>query len=157
MRLVLLAFAAVALAAPPADAQVRRDLVEVGGAGFLRFTDGAFLSLQPTLGYFVTDRVEVGLNPNIATNFEDGSVFLLAFGALHFPSAPDARTVPFVGANLGASVTDGGGLAIGAQGGIKQFFLPGGALTVSAFANTDDSFDDVVAGVQAGVSIFVGR
>ena len=153
-RLALLTLLALA---STAHAQVQEGLVELGGSGSLRLTDGVFLVLNPTLGYFVTDRIEVGFNPAFATDFEDGSAFLTAFGALHFPSEPASRTVPFVGINLGASLTDGGGFAFGGQGGIKRFFNPGGALTVAAVVNADDSFDNVSAGVQAGVSIFLGR
>ena len=155
MRPLLLAALALLLASAP-DAQVRQGMIEVGGSGFVTFTDGGFLSLTPVVGYFLTDRLEVGLNPRFATDFDDGSAFLTAFGALHVPSTPDSRSVPYVGASVGSSLTDGGGVALGAEGGVKLFFLPGGAVTVNAFANTDDSFDAVTAGVQGGVSIFIG-
>jgi len=155
MRFACLVLLAVAAASAP-SAQVRQDLVELGGSGTLQFSDGdAVLYLSPTLGYFVTNQIEVGLNPSIATDFDDGTVYLTAFGAYHFAASPTARTVPFVAALLGGSVTDGGGLALGAEAGVKQFFQPGGALVVNAFVTTDESFDAVVAGVEAGVSIFL--
>jgi hypothetical protein len=157
MRTLFVALTLV-LSASVADAQVRQDLIELGGSGSLQYSDGdAIFILRPSVGYFLTDRFEIGLNPVIVAGFGDESVFLTAFGALHFPSDPTARTVPFVGVDLGLSLTDGSGLALGAQGGIKQFFLPGGALTAAAFVDTNDGFDPVILGVQAGVSIFIGR
>ncbi len=148
---------AILLMSSAVSAQVDQGDIEIGGSAAFQIFDGnAFLALTPTVGLFVTDAIEVGLNPQIITDFEDGTVFLTAFGAYHF-NAPGKRTVPFVGANLGASLTDGGGLALGAQGGIKHFFSPGGAVTLAAVLNTNDDFDPVVLGVQAGVSIFISR
>ena len=155
---VLLAFLVCLAISATSDAQVRADLIEVGGTGSLTFTDGnGRLILSPVLGYFVSDRIEVGFNPTLTSGLGDNSVFLTAFGAFHFASGPDARTVPYVAANLGASLSDGGGIALGAQGGIKHFVAPGGAITLAAVVNTNDDFDPIQLGLQAGVSVFFGR
>lgn len=81
---------------------------------------------------------------------------MTVFGALHVPQSTSDTSVPYVGVNLGANLSGGGGLAVGAEGGLKQFFLPGGALTVAAFLNTNSGLDAVTLGVGAGVSIFLG-
>lgn len=157
MRLLLALLVCLAFSAT-ADAQVRKDLIELGGSGSISVTDGnAFATFSPVVGYFISDRIEVGFNPTIRSGLSTNDVFLTAFGAFHFASNPDARTVPFAGASLGASLSDGGGLAIGAQGGVKHFVAPGGAVTLAAVVNTNDDFDPIQFGVQAGVSIFFAR
>ncbi|MEO0558507.1 MAG: hypothetical protein AAF170_10020 [Bacteroidota bacterium] len=156
MRLVLVALA-IGLSIPSTSAQVAKELLELGGSGFLTVVRGNVnLSLSPRVGYFVSDRVEVGINPLVFTNFDgEGSAVIAAFGAYHFVQDMRATTVPFAGGSLGANVSSGGGLAIGAEGGIKQFVIPGGAVTVSAFISTTGDFNPFTTGVQGGVAIFL--
>ncbi len=61
MRFLLIALA-ICLSAPSTSAQVHKELVELGGSGFLTVVRGnANLSLSPRVGYFITDLVEIGI------------------------------------------------------------------------------------------------
>lgn len=60
MRTLLAAVGLLAFATSP-EAQVRKGLVEIGGSVSLSITeDFAFLALSPTVGYFITNRIEAG-------------------------------------------------------------------------------------------------
>ena len=80
---------------------------------------------------------------------------LTGVGAFHFVRGRGATTVPYAGGSLGANVSSGGGLALGLEGGVKQFIVPGGAITASAFISTTGDFNPFTIGVQGGVSIFI--
>lgn len=151
MRILLLS-ALVALTAS-ADAQVREGLVELGGSASFSSTEGVTVfQFAPTLGYFLTDRVEGGVQLRY-TKVEsfDGNGDLTVFGAYHF-GRRGATTVPFVRVQLGTSLTDESDLVFGGAGGAKFFFLPGGALTGEGFLLTTGDLTTV--GAAAGVSIF---
>lgn len=153
MRTVLAALALFAAAAAP-QAQVRQDLVELGGSASFRSLEGlTVLQFSPAIGYFFTDALEAGVRLDyVKVEDVDGEGAILAFGAYHF-GGRGARTVPFLEANLGTSLTSDSDLTFGGRGGAKFFFLPGGALTANAFLSTDGGF--TVVGAEAGVSIFL--
>lgn len=155
MRLALLAFALVA--ALPSQAQVRQGLSEVGGSASLYSYDGpvdrvTVLSLEPSYGYFFTDRLEAGAAVSyirLGSGGDSGN--LVVFSEYHF-GAPGATTVPFLGVRLGTSFTDESDIVFGGNGGAKFFFLPGGAITGELVLLTNG--DALNVGAQAGVSIF---
>lgn len=156
MRVLLLT---LALLPALAHAQVRQGLVELGGNASLTSVDAGddrqtVFVFSPRVGYFLTRELEAGVELNYVS-VEDGgdSGDLGVFGAYHFVSRRRARTVPFLGASIGTSFTDDTDVVVGAFGGAKFFFLPGGALTGQLALRTDG--DTANFGVEAGVSIFL--
>lgn len=152
MRPLVLLAALFALAAP-ANSQVREGLVELGGTASFSSTEGfTVLQFSPTLGYFLTDALEAGVKLDYTkAEGADGRGFLTIFSAYHFGRRGET-TVPFLRAQLGTSITDESDLVFGGAGGVKVFFLPGGALTGEGFVLTTGDVTSV--GAAAGVSIF---
>ena len=152
--------AALALPVAGAAAQIDRDVVEVGGSGSVLLSPDFNVVLAPLAGYFVAPTLQVGLNPVVATDFEDFNAFLSAFGA-YYPTGGTARTTyPFVGASLGVNLTDGGGgLLIGGRAGVQRFLTESAALTLSVNAQTTDDFDvdRALLSLNAGFSLFLDR
>ena len=124
----------------------KQGVIEIGGtAGFASetyVTDGetgdayTIFTLQPTVGYFVIDGLEVGLNPLSFSSenypsWDDpiNTIGLWAFGAYHFMTM--GKTYPYIQALLGyTSRSSGetyGGLAYGLAAGAK-FEIAGGLL-----------------------------
>jgi hypothetical protein len=121
-------------------------VIEFGGtAGFMSATPvvngetgdaTSTFMLEPTLGYFVIDGLEVGLNPlsiqSISPPEGDAlsTIGVWAFGAYHFTTM--GKTYPYIEALLGyttmsAGGESAGGLAYGVGAGAK-FEIAGGLL-----------------------------
>ncbi|MDT0633132.1 hypothetical protein RQM47_12720 [Rubrivirga sp. S365] len=158
MRLFLLA-TALLFTASVADAQIQQDVIQVGGTGNLSIEPEFAFGLAPVVGYFITDNIEVGGNPRLATDFSDFfNATISAFGNYYPTGGTDTNTYPFIGANLGVNVGDGGGgIGIGGQAGVQRFISDTAALTLAVRATTDDDFDEVTLLAEAGFSIFINR
>lgn len=158
MRLFLLA-TALLFTASVADAQIAQDVIQVGGTGNLSIEPEFAFGLAPVVGYFVTDNIEVGGNPRLSTDFSDFfNATISAFGNYYPTGGTDTDTYPFIGANFGVAVGDGGGgILIGGQAGIQRFISDSAALTLAVRASSDDSFDAVTLLAEAGFSIFINR
>lgn len=143
---------ALALLIPAASAQVRQGSYELGGtASLVSNGDDTNLTLNPTIGYFFTDAVEVG---GELFYFTDGDGNLGSFGpfaAYHF-GRRQAKTRPFAQVGVGIALTGDSGVTANGAVGLKYFFLPGGALRGQAFVLAGDN---TVFGVSGGVSIFL--
>ena len=145
--LAVLAFTTVA-----ADAQVRQGLIELGGsASFISYDGDTQLVLAPSVGYFVTDALEIGANLAYIRNEGGGDFGTLTLAADYHFARPGATTVPFVGAQIGTSFTDDTDLVGGGSAGAKFFFLPGGAITAELQVLTGNGTQ---VGALGGVSIF---
>lgn len=154
MRPLALALLTIALAVAP-SAQIDEGVIQAGGSATVALSPDFQLLLSPSVGYFVTPKVEVGANPTVATDFKDTFAYLTAFGA-YYPTGGTARaTYPFVGASFGASLTDDVGLAIGARAGVQHFVSESAALSVALNALTTEDFDDASVSLNAGFSIFL--
>ncbi len=145
--LALLAFA------PVASAQVSQGQLELSGSAALFSSDGTtVLQLAPSLGYFFTNAFEGGVElqyTSVEGSGSDGQI--TPFLAYHFLRG--GRALPFVQAQIGTSFTGDANIVFGGAGGVKYFFLPGGALRGQVFVLTDG--DVTNAGVSGGVSIFL--
>lgn len=149
--LLLLTFLALA---PAASAQVGQGQIELSGSAAFTSTEGlTVFQLAPTVGYFLTDAVEAGFELqyiSVEGNGDSGSIG--PFVAYHFGNR--AATVrPFLQAQVATSFTDDSDILFGGAGGVKYFFLPGGALRAQLFALTDGDLTQI--GVSGGVSIFL--
>ena len=133
----------------------------MGGSGTIAFAPDFNVSLTPLVGYFVTPKVQVGVNPNVATDFDDFFARISAFGAYYPTGGTERTTYPFVGASLGANLAggDGGGLSIGARAGVQRFLTPSAALTLALDGSVTDDFDFNEADLflSAGFSLFLDR
>lgn len=72
--------------------------------------------------------------------------------AYHF-GTPAVPLRPFVQAQIGIGLSGDSNVTFGGAGGVKYFFLPGGALRAQVFATTDGDFTTI--GLASGVSIFL--
>jgi hypothetical protein len=153
MRLLSLTLLATLFLALPATAQVSEGLFELRGSAAFSSTEGTtVLQFSPQLGYFFTNAIEAGVGLDyIKIENIDGQGSLTLFAAYHF-GRRGATTVPFLEASLGTSLTEDSDLVFGGSGGLKVFFLPGGALTGEVFVLT--SGDITTVGVAGGVAIF---
>ena len=145
---------ALALLVPAASAQVSQGQLELSGSAAL-FTSGGttILQLAPSVGYFFSPAVEGGVElqyTSVEGNGSDGQI--TPFLAYHFVRR-GSRALPFVQAQIGTSFTGDTNVVFGGAGGVKYFFLPGGALRGQVFVLTDG--DTTNAGVSGGVSIFL--
>lgn len=157
-----------ALAVPAVQAQIARGVVEVSGSAGLAATgsERAF-QLAPTLGYLLTDAVEVGVELNYIA-VEGGSTALplsqpgyridqsalttRPFVAIHFGRRL-AATRPFVQAQVGTAAYNRGGVFYGGAVGVKHLVFGRAGLRSQLFALTDGAQTQV--GVSAGVSVFL--
>ncbi|MDX1531551.1 MAG: hypothetical protein R3362_08495 [Rhodothermales bacterium] len=154
LRSALLVLAVALGVARPADAQVREGLRELKAAGSLTVFEGdATLFVDGTLGFFLTDRVEVGPLVGVTSDFDNFTAIGLGGFVDYHLGRPGATTVPFVGAQVVLGLADADGFSIGGQGGLKYFVAPGAAVTPSAFLRVDDD-SNLVFGAQFGVSLF---
>lgn len=134
-------------------------VLEFGGtAGFMSMTpvmDGetgdatSYIMLEPSIGYFVMDGLEVGLNPlsieSISPSGGDAitNIGAWAFGAYHFMTM--GKTYPYIEALLGyttmsAGGESAGGLAYGIGAGAK-FEITGGLLLNAALDYRFHTYD----------------
>ncbi len=142
------------LIAPVAAAQVGQGQIELSGSAAFTSTEGlTVFQLSPTIGYFLTDAVVAGFElqyVSVEGNGDSGSIG--PFVAYHFGNR--AATIrPFLQAQVATSFTDDSDILFGGAGGVKYFFLPGGALRGQLFVLTDG--EDTQIGVSGGVSIFL--
>ena len=153
MRIPALALLLAASAfVPPASAQVRQGLVELGGsASFVSFDGDTQLLLEPSVGYFLTDALEAGVSLFYVNAEDQGDLGTLVLTADYHFGRPGATTVPFLGAQVGTSFTDDTDVVVGGGGGAKFFFLPGGAVTAELKVLTGGG---TTVGAFGGVSIF---
>ena len=139
---------------PAASAQVREGQLELAGSASFSSTEGTTVfQLAPTVGYFFTDAFEGGVELNY-TSIENGgdSGTVGPFLAYHFGDRR-AKARPFLQAQIATSFTDDTDVVFGGAGGVKYFFLPGGALRGQVFVLT--SGDVTQVGVSGGVAIFL--
>ena len=160
----------------------KQGVIEIGGmAGFSSATlvvNGetgdaiTTIMLEPTVGYFVIDGLEVGLNPlsfqSMKVPDEDAisTIGFWAFGAYHFMTM--GKTYPYIQALLGyttmsAGGESAGGLAYGIAAGVK-FEIAGGLLLNAGaeyrfftydFEETDSRDGSNVLSIGIGLSGFL--
>lgn len=139
---------------PAASAQVGQGQLELSGSASFSSTEGTTVfQLAPTVGYFFTDALEGGGELqyiSVEGNGDSGTIG--PFLAYHFGDR-QATTRPFLQVQAGTSFTDDSDFVFGGAGGVKYFFLPGGALRAQAFVLTDGDVTQI--GVGGGVSIFL--
>ena len=140
--------------APAASAQVGQGQIELSGSAAFTSAGGqTTLQLAPTIGYFLTDALEGGFELLYVSSEGGGDYGQIGpFVAYHFGNRA-ATLRPFLQAQVAASFTDDSGILFGGAGGVKYFFLPGGALRGQLFVLTDG--EDTQIGVLGGVSIFL--
>lgn len=157
----LLILAAALFSATPALAQVtvvvspvsaQRGQIELSGSAAFTSSDGnSSITISPSIGYFVTNSVQAGLE-TIYVNISgaDGNGSLGPFVAYHFGTPVD-RVRPFVQAQAGIGLSSDASFGVTGSAGVKYFFLPGGALRGQAFLSTGN---ETTFGALCGVSIF---
>jgi len=149
----------------------KQGVIEIGGmAGFSSATPVVngetgdaitTIMLEPTVGYFVIDGLEVGLNPlsfqSMKVPDEDAisTIGFWAFGAYHFMTM--GKTYPYIEALLGyTSMSSGdnsyGGLAYGVGAGAK-FEIAGGLLLNAAVDYRFYTYDSDLTGGRDGANI----
>ncbi len=151
----------------------KQGVIEFGGtAGFMSATpvyDGetgdatSYFMLEPSIGYFVIDGLEVGLNPLsiVSESPSEGDALTTigawAFGAYHFMTM--GKTYPYIEALLGyTSMSSGdnsyGGLAYGVGAGAK-FEIAGGLLLNAAVDYRFYTYDSDLTGGRDGANILL--
>lgn len=151
--------------------QVRSGRVELNFAGSLdAMTAGRSLrtywsgSLNTAAGYFIFRRLEAGIDFSLAASQGyPGYGAYGGFATAHFPSAPEAVVVPYLGVRAGSTfngptkVVDAPTI-YGVYGGVKAFLSPGAAVSIQPYFSRetwDDYYDIKKFGVMTGLSIFL--